>query len=168
MLFILVGPAASISLALPVSAGLVSTSAKSSMTIGKFSTRSGPKIPNRINFGCPDLHVLRVQVLIVIVFDGDPSLRHGVLMRSDFQIIAAKPSHLWMLYGYDIQYIFMSLQFGCCSRGVIFSHSDGNFSHSRIQLRLSASPAIVRVALERCRWSSNVFPILAKFLTFQK
>ncbi|KIK37666.1 hypothetical protein CY34DRAFT_446316 [Suillus luteus UH-Slu-Lm8-n1] len=150
MLFILVGPAASISLALPVSAGLVSTSAKSSMTIGKFSTRSGPKIPNRINFGCPDLHVLRVQVLIVIVFDGDPSLRHGVLMRSDFQIIAAKPSHLWMF------------------RGVIFSHSDGNFSHSRIQLRLSASPAIVRVALERCRWSSNVFPILAKFLTFQK
>ncbi|KAG2744476.1 hypothetical protein P692DRAFT_20821280 [Suillus brevipes Sb2] len=32
-----------------------------------------------------DLHVLRVQVLIVIVFDGDPSLRHGVLMRSGFQ-----------------------------------------------------------------------------------
>lgn len=92
MLFIPVCPAASISLALLISAGLTSTSAKPWSVqydhreiLHTFRTEDSKS--NQLWLPAPqgDLHVLRVQVLIVIVFDGDPSLRHGVLMRSGFQ-----------------------------------------------------------------------------------
>lgn len=95
-------------------------------------------IPNRDNLGSRAPRGSprsQAQVLIVIVLVGDPSLHHGVINtigRPGFRIVVATRSHLWTLYEYGIQ-----------ANQSIFD-SDGDFSDSTTQLRLSASPAFFR------------------------
>lgn len=75
----------------------------------------------------------------------------STIVRSGFQIVGAKPSHLWMLYGYGVQasqYIFVSLTI---IAAVVVSFS-GTLMVTSVILRLNldwaslfASPAIVGV-----------------------
>jgi hypothetical protein len=116
------------SLMLFISTGPVNTSAvlwSVKYVYQELSTRSGPRIANRNNLDCPRPKGISTfsgcKSWLSLFFDGDPSLRHGVLstiVRSGFQIVATKPSHyrIW----HPGQHIFVSLQLHCCSRSVIF------------------------------------------------